>query len=272
MKISIVMSYYNRRVLLIKTLESITNTHFDGEFEIIIVDDASTQLINDAPFMFTKFNIKIIQIPKKDKWWINPCIPNNIGFAAASGDVILIQNPECLHVGDVLKYIAENISINKYLVFSCYALDKTTNEKLAKVNGADIDGINKIIYPMNNVPLNQTKSMNRWYQHSKYSTRCYNFCTAITKKDLDELGGFDEEYARGLSCDDIEFLARIKKKAVDIKMIDSPFVVHQWHQYTDYSNKALVQKNRDLYYNKTLPGKNFYVDNKHTKELARKFR
>lgn len=272
MKVSIVIAYYNRRNLFIKTLESITNTQFKGSFEIVVVDDASTdsQHIIDLPKLFPKLNLKVVQIDKKNKWWVNPCIPNNIGFEIASGDVIIIQNPECLHVGDVIDYTAKNIVNNKYIVFGCYAIDKSKNSQLSRINGRDTESIVKTINPINNTPLGNCGSMNRWYQHSEYSDRCYNFCTAINKEDLNDLGGFDEEYAKGISCDDVEFLVRIKKKDMNIEMVDKPFVIHQWHPYTNYSDKKLVQQNRNLYFNKTIPSTNFRVNNRYTKELVEK--
>lgn len=262
MFISIVMAYYNRRDLLIKTLESITTTQYKGAFEIIIVDDASNKENNilDLAVRFPSLSLAITQIDKKDKWWVNPCVPNNIGFSKTSGDVIIIQNPECLHVGDIISYTANNIELNKYISFGCYAIDIHKTQHISQIKGENTAGILEIILPTEDVLLDRSTTMNRWYQHSVYSPRCLNFCTAITKADLDELGGFDESYARGISYDDTEFIRRIHRKGMNIDMIDSPFVIHQCHGYTDYSNKALVDKNTNLYYS-TESNKDYYVNN-----------
>lgn len=267
MDISIVMAYYNRRALLIKTLESITNTQYEGSFEIVIVDDASNKenSIVDLSMLFPSLNLKIIQINKNDKWWVNPCVPNNIGFATASGNVVIIQNPECLHIGDIISYTANNIELNKYISFGCYAIDINKTQRVSQIKGENTTGILEIILPTEDVLLDQSTTMNRWYQHSLYSPRCLNFCTAITKIDLDELGGFDEAYARGISYDDTEFIRRINRKKMTIDMIDSPFVIHQCHGYTDYSNKVLVDKNTNLYYSMES-SKDYYVVNNETKE------
>jgi glycosyltransferase involved in cell wall biosynthesis len=267
MKVSIVMAYYNRRTLLIKTLESITKTQFNGDFEIIIVDDASTQPINDIPLLLPKLNLRVIQIDPKDKWWVNPCIPNNIGFETASGEIIIIQNPECLHVGDVISYAAENTTINKYISFGCYAID---HEKTRQISDRLVEDVLSIISPTNDVLLDQCPSMNRWYQHSVYSPRGLNFCTSITREDLKDLGGFDEVYAPGISYDDTEFIRRVRRKGMVVDMVDNPFVVHQWHPYTNYSNKRLVDLNTNLY-NNSAHSSEFRVVNTHSKELARSY-
>jgi GT2 family glycosyltransferase len=260
------MSYHNRRALLIKTLESISNTTH-GDFEMVVVDDASAQPIADLPSVFPKLNMRVIQIDKKDKWWVNPCIPNNIGFEIAGGEIIIIQNPECLHMGDIISYVSENITVNKYIVFGCYAVDHPKTQLISKVDGGSVEDVYKIINPTNDVPLDFCPSMDRWYQHSEYSPRGLNFCTAIIKQDLEDLGGFDELYASGQCYDDTEFIRRIRRKGMYVDMVDNPFVVHQCHGYASHSNEKLIGLNTNLF-NTTANRKDFHVFNKHTKELV----
>jgi len=269
MTVSIVTAYHNRRNLFIKTLESMSNTEYDDGIEVIAVDDASDtgQRIDDLVTTFYHLNLNVVRINPDVKWWTNPCIPNNIGFEISSGDVVIIQNPECLHLGDVIKYAAENTTINKYIAFGCYALDREKTQRISKVSGSATDAIYNIINPTNDVPLDNCPSMNRWYQHSEYSPRCLNFCTSIRSWDLEELGGFDEAYAPGISYDDTEFIRRIHRKEMRVEMVDTPMVIHQCHGYTDYSNKKLVDMNTNLYHN-TEKDTNFHVDNKHTKQLV----
>jgi glycosyltransferase involved in cell wall biosynthesis len=264
MEISIVMAYHNRRNLLIKTLESIVKTQFKGSFEIVVVDDASIEshCITDLLELFPKLNIKVVQIDKKDKWWVNPCIPNNIGLEVASGDIIIIQNPECLHMGDIISYVDKNIIVNKYIVFGCYAVDYPRTKLISKVGGGSTEDIYKIISPTNDVPLDFCPSLDRWYQHSKFSPRCLNFCTAITKTDVEDLGGFDEVYARGQCYDDTEFIRRVYKKGMYVCMVDQPFVVHQCHGYASHGNKRLLDLNINLF-NAAANSDSFRVSNKH---------
>jgi glycosyltransferase involved in cell wall biosynthesis len=256
-----------------KTLESIAKTMCKDDFEMVVVDDASvdSQRIDDLPLMFPTYRIRVIRIDPKDKWWVNPCMPNNIGFEIATGEIIIIQNPECLHVGDVISYAAKNSVANKYIAFGCYALDQTKTQMIGRINGSSTDEIVKAISPTNDVLLDQCPSMNRWYQHSVYSPRGLNFCTAITREDLKDLGGFDEAYAPGISYDDTEFIRRVRRKGMVVDMVDNPLVIHQWHPYTNYSNKRLVDLNTNLY-NNTANSSEFRAVNTHSKELARKFR
>lgn len=264
MKVSVVIAYYNRRGLFIKTLESISATKH-SDLEVIVVDDASQEnhRIEDLQETFAHLNLKVFRVDPKKKWWRNPCMPNNIGFHLAMGDAVIIQNPECLHLGDIVSDVAASIISNKYLVYGCYALDANKTNQVSKINGGDSEAIRSVITPTNDILLDQCPHMNRWYQHSIYSHRCLNFCTAIMKKDLEDLGGFDEQYATGIGYDDTEFIARVRKKGMSIEMIDSPIVIHQWHPFTDYSGKNwdLHMKNKDIYENKTLISDSYKVNN-----------
>jgi glycosyltransferase involved in cell wall biosynthesis len=261
-KISVVLAYYNRRALLEKTLESISCTKHP-DFEVIVVDDASIEAHRVEQLQATFSFLKVHRVVPDKKTWRNPCVPNNIGFGLASGDVVVIQNPECLHLGDILTDVANTWVTNDYLVYGCYALDTHKTNLLQAVPSNDIEALRNIILPTNDLPLDQCPHKNRWYQHSVYSPRCFNFCTAIGKVDLGALGGFDDAFAKGIGYDDTEFIARIKKKGMNVRMIDSPMVIHQWHPYTNYSGKNwdLHMKNKTLYETKTSVLDTFYVAN-----------
>jgi GT2 family glycosyltransferase len=215
------MSYYNRKKLLLNTLNSFKTLYNKRQdLEVIIVDDASDpkEQVDEIVKNFS-FAIEIVKVVPNTKTWINPCIPNNIGFARASGDVIIIQNPENIHRGDIIKSVLTCIKENTYLNYACYSIDrKITNQINEK-------------FP---IPVNQEiahkNGTNGWYNHSKIKPMGYHFCSAITKQDLYALGGFDERFANGLAYDDNEFLCRIKKKGMTIKYIDNPFVIHQFHE------------------------------------------
>lgn len=266
MKISIVMAYHDRKELLTKTLESLDNNEHNN-LEVIVVDDASSDKhrVEHLQKIF-KF-LKVFRIDPDKKTWMNPCIPNNIGFHLATGDVVVIQNPECLHFGDILSDIHSRWEPNKYLVYGCYALDQQKTNMLGTIAGNDMTSIKNLIEPTNDVHLDASVEMNRWYQHSKYSPRCFNFCTAIGKADLDALGGFDDAFAEGIGFDDTEFIDRVVKKGMDVIMFDTPTVIHQWHPYTNYSGKnwSLHMKNKDIYNNKTLKSSDFVAANTKTK-------
>lgn len=213
--ISIVMAYYNRLPQLRYTLKTIERSLLKN-FEIVIVDDySSTQhSIDTLPSEFKSLNFKILKMaditPSKD--YVNPSVPYNVGFRASRGEKIIIQNPECCHIGDVISFTDSNLTDNNYLSFHCFASGKRELEQLHKQNYLDV-----------------STSAGRWYNHNIHRPASYHFTTAITRKNLIDLNGFDERYSTGFNYDDDEFVERIKKKNLQIQFVDTPWVIHQYH-------------------------------------------
>jgi GT2 family glycosyltransferase len=170
-------------------------------------------------------------------------VPYNIGFKNVSTNKIIIQNPECLHLGDIISAVNNNLNDGNYLSFGCYSIDSKVQNKLNHIKKDE----NYILRIKDIIPF-RDKSVtvdgeNGWYNHYKIRPHYLHWCTAITKKDLDIIGGFDEEFANGIAYEDNEFLHRVKKQC-KIKYINGPIVVHQYHGTTNYNNRELVQRNQ----------------------------
>lgn len=252
MKVSIVMPYYNRRRLLETTLKTIAHTKHK-DLEIVIVDDGSDEEERIETLRgFRGLKIKIIRVNKEEKWWSNTCVPINKGIFASTGDIIIIQSAECMHIGDIVSYSAANVVQNKYYAFSCYSINQQVLDKI--VGGVNfschncINDIKVIIRPMTNTrPVDDCQ--NGWYCHSEINPCAFHFTAAITRADLmQKLNGFDETYANGLGFEDFEFLRRIRERNINVHIVDDPFVIHQPHVKTDYAGKKeLHERNRILY-------------------------
>lgn len=262
--ISIVTAYYNRKKLFLNTLLRLQNSSFK-DFEVIVVDDGSNEENRledlEAEFHF----LKVIRLDPKNKWYINSCIPFNIGFRAAKGDIVIIQNPECTHYGDIMNYVYHNLKLNDYISFGAYSLDKSTTDAINKTNAAFLESLQ---IPFYEKAISYDGEAG-WYNHSIYRPKGFHWCTAIYKADLDALGGFDERFALGVAFDDNELLARIQKKEMNFRIIDEPFVLHQNHFnleegtnksinpfYTRKDAKLLWEKNEYLF-SKTLNSKSW---------------
>ncbi len=232
--ISICMAYYNRQELLDRTIKSIKSSVIK-DYEIIIVDDASSIPVS-CP------EAQIITIKQEEKWWHNPCLVYNMAFKQAKGDIIIIQNPECMHYGDVLKYTVDNIVDGLYLSFSCYAINQKETQGLN--SGVAINVQDKSF---------GGKDKNGYYNHPALRPVAYHFCSAITKHDLDLVGGFDENYALGISYDDDDLVYAINDKGITTKIIGYPLVIHQYHQPFTYQKEnvfALHERNKQLFKSK----------------------
>lgn len=242
MKVVIVMTYWNRPYQLNVTLKSIAKTKHN-DFEVVIVDDASKEDISleDYPFPIT-----ILKIQDKDKKWTNPEPAYNTGLNYAmtlNPDVIIIQNAECYHVGDVI-YYATTVTDKTYIAFGCFSLDQKNT-----FGPHDIEEL-----------IQMSKRRARfdgdlaWYNHPIYRPNAFDFCAAVTAKNMKLLNGYDERFSAGHAYGDNNLIERVNVLGLKIEITERPHVVHQWHYENenpahfirlDAINKLLLLKLRE---------------------------
>jgi len=239
MKISIVTSYFNRKNLLINTLNSLLITKHNN-FEMIIVDDGSSDEERLEDLLISFPFIKLIRIEPEEKWYINPCIPFNKGIKMSTGDIIILQNPECFHTDDIISFVNDNLSPEDYFVFGCYSLNLEKTNLLIQ----DYKNYSAFTYNQRSVTHDGDDG---WYNHSVFRPKAYHFTSAIYKSKMDELNGFDERFANGYGYDDDELLHRIKK-ICNVKIIDKPLVLHQYH----YNKKKRSETPKNIQNNLVL--------------------
>lgn len=234
--VSIVMAYFERKSLLIKTLQSIEKSSIK-DIEVIVVDDYSCEAerIEDLQSIYSF--LKVIRVSKEEKWYECSCVAYNRGIAAIKGDIVIIQNPECLHIGDVLKYVVENITDDNYLSISAYSIHKLWLGNLEKY----VSGFKE---------LPQRKAVNDfgWRNHPVYHPVYLHFCSALTRKNMDILQGFDERYAMGIAYDDNELVERVTRLGLKKEIPTEVSVIHQGHDkkiYANYSDK--IKKNKTFF-------------------------
>jgi len=233
------MSYYNRRDQLDYTFQTMTES-FYKDFEVIVVDDFSNEPIDDLIEKYSQLNIKNIHMSMYgNKWYSNPCIPYNVGFEYVEGDKVILQNPECCHIGDVISYVENNLTDDNYLSFHCYASSQAdlpkikNNEPIEFVNGKQSRGA-------------------CWYNHQEFRPRSYHFTTALTTSNLVKLRGFDDRFAEGRAYDDDEFVFRVRNLGLNIEYVSDPYVIHQWHPKS-YSKEIPTNSRLFAHIRKTEP-------------------
>ena len=235
--VSIVMAYYERAALLKTTLASFKTLGYSNDVEVIIVDDGSIRepLAIDASEY--EFRIKCIIIPSSKKRHINSCVPYDVGFEQANGDVVIIQNPECIHLDNIVNHALHNSNDTNYLSYSCYSLNEESTKRISE-NGWERERIRFHAEPR----AAGSDGQDGWYNHSKYKPNAYHFCSAISGINLKLLGGFDARYAKGIGFDDDEFLYRVRAFPLTVKIVDDLSVLHQYHYSKRVYDKELERK------------------------------
>lgn len=271
-KISIISTYYNRKLELWRTLKTMEKSTVK-DFEYIIVDDGSSSEHRLEDFLDVFSFLKLKRIEPKDKTYYNPCIPYNIAIAMAQGDIVILQSPECMYIGDPIQHALDNVVYDKYLVYSCYSLSHNSTIKLNDIDfnssiSITEDNITKTIGNFANRSCDKYGRYDSWFTHPIYRAIPYNFLSAMTMKDMRELGGFDERFADGHAFDDTDFLARIEKKKMKIDIVEKPYCLHQFHlpvlnNIPNFTERE--RKNRKLY-EQLRSQSHYYVKNSFLKE------
>lgn len=255
-KISIVMAYFNRKDQLEITLESIKKSDYQNK-EIIIVDDNSRP-DQKVDLFINKYkndlDIKVITIKENEKTWVNPCIPYNIGIKAASGDIIILQNPEVMHVNDCLTYINDNLREKDWLSFNCYGSHSFEyNKKLKNMTSNNI--FNTIYNNEFNIGGNSVARDNvgGWLNHYEKHFVAYHYLAAIHKSDIDNYleGGFNKEFKDGIGSDDDELIKRLIYNKFNFKISkfesENPFCIHLYHEKPESLIKLDWRENKKYF-------------------------
>ena len=225
-ELTIVMTYYNREKQLLNTLESFRQ--YDYDFNVVIVDDDSPEDINLPDYSFTPFILKL-----HNKTWFNTASVYNWGFHKAleyNPRIILIQNAECQHWGDIIGE-ALKVTDENYIAFPAYSLaqNETASLNIIKNKVAEFNGDSA------------------WYNHPIYRPVGFHFCSAITTENLKKINGFDERFCPGIAFEDNMLLHQIRNLGLRIDIPESPMVFHQWHYDGSCHDAARVERNKNLW-------------------------
>ena len=246
--IGIVCTYYNRNAQLVKTLASFQQ--YDAkDFFVVVVDDGSPEDIR----LPMRLPFRCVIIKMKDKRWTNPEPAYNAGlkYALSEGaDKIILQNAECMHTMNILSF-ARQVNDFTYISFGCYSQGKdeapgsVINNKAASFDGESA-----------------------WYNHPVYRPVAYDFCSAITARNIKKLNGYDERFSSGIAYGDNYLLARIQMLGLQIMITKEPYVIHQWHERSQGHPDGfeLAEKNR-LLYNRLILEKNYRAEHLITDDL-----
>jgi len=229
MKVSLILSCFNKAQLLLLTLSSIVKYQRSFELEVVIVDDGKlddgtkdicNQFGNtlDIKYIFTgqRHSDKLISR--------NPAFPNNIGVKNCSGDIIVLSCPEICHLNNALELLVQPL-MNQTNILSI-------PERLYWDNNGDT--IKK---------LQNKKDINLIKLFSDRSHIYLPFFMGMWKKEFVSIGGYDEDFT-GHAAEDEDLVNRLLNKGLTFHKTKSQ-VVHLFHGNThttrpDWNNPKWV--------------------------------
>lgn len=199
--VSIVMGIYRRPAQFRNTLISIKKQSYRPT-EIICTDDGENSDSEETRQICKEFGVDYYQrINRPEDRYVNSAIPLNISIKRATGDVLIIQCPECRY--------------------------------------EEWQGIEKLVAPVFNDPLVTTTAavqsldpdgnFHAWILNREHNWRFLNFCQAVRRDVVMRIGGFDERF-KGPGFDDDDFELRLLAQGLRSEYVDT-LVSHQYHTY-----------------------------------------
>lgn len=236
-KVSIVILTYNNLHLTKECLISIEKNTGYNNYEVILVDNASTDGTRDflRKNYFNKVGYKVILNDSN----LGFSGGNNIGLEAATGDTLVILNNDTFVGPFWLDGLVKSLNKYKKLGIVGPVTNNIGNEakiNISYTNWSEMD-IEAIRYCANN-------------SNKIYYTNCVAFfCVAFSRKIYNEIGPMSLEYGLGFFEDD-DYCMRLKKAGYDIGIVEDSFVHH--HLSASFSKLKYNKKKELMDRNKTF--------------------
>lgn len=181
-KVSIIITCYNKERYITRAINSCLNQNFpESDFEIIIVDDASTDKSRDAISLYTGLGdfIKVKHLSKNR----GPAHASNVGIKMARGRYIVrVDGDDYIHK-DFLRVMTEVLEWNDDIGFVYCDL----------INVTGVGG----------------PAQRKLARNTEERLLDHGAGVLFRKKHLNALGGYDESLR---NCEDYDLLLRYKKK------------------------------------------------------------
>jgi len=227
-KVSVVISLYNRREFFNRTLMTyVKQTLPKEEFELIVMDDRSTEdilgLCKDYAqsyglrFQYISVDSSKGVIPQRG---FTPALSNNIGFKLARGPVIVITGPESLQGNKNLELSYKGAN-EGYCVYG--NICRSSEEFVDELRRQDWQNLSfEQIYAIPGAKADMSVLKGWWWYY-----------VAVRKEYLFAINGVDERFMEGMTGEDDDFALRMSHSGVPLIRNSNIIGIHQDHSRED---------------------------------------
>ena len=224
MRFSIIVCTYNRAELLDKGLRTlIFQEYSDFDFEIIVVDDGSTdntkEVVKRYKKTFPYINYRHIL---KEEGYTSPAMARNVGLREAKYEYCCFTDPEVLVPYNMLK-LHRKIHEENDRVIICTRPILMTKDETEKLNSSDqktlkIWELDKFIPSLNDIEKHRLEMTQKKWKDNHFSS--------FKKVDALNIYGVNENFNRW-GFEGIDFVERMIQSG--LKLINIEKVYHLWH-------------------------------------------
>lgn len=237
-KVSVIVTAFNRCVQLRRGISTLLNQLTKVPYEIIIVDDGSQDDTKGMVRALTEVGkskgveVKYIYLNYPDHRI--SCYPKNVGIRQADGDILVFCESELLHVGGTLDQLVgklEEFPTSIPIATQMWTMGKLVYDSLSEDDFRDPQRILRHPYAQlttsSNMANTNAPDADWGITGSKNClTGAFFVCW---KKDIIELGGFDEDF-EGFGFDDFDLFMRFGLYGRPPLHCDDIIIIHLWHE------------------------------------------
>lgn len=246
MNFSIIIVNYNTKVLLHNCLQTVLKNFNHKNFEIIIVDNNST---DGSVEMLERDYQKKIKLIKNDKnIGFGPA--NNRGAKIANGEYLFFLNSDTRIEDDIFTIVNNIFKQNKSIAI--------ISPKLLLKNGVEQD------YAFGDFPKFLNLILHKFYKKNKedliIDTDWVSGAAMFIRKNIfEKAGGFDEKYF--MYFEDIDLCKRIKNSGYKVLYVKDCYITHLIAQSPLLFNqrKNIYYKSQDYFYKKHYSKTSLYL-------------
>ena len=262
MILTIIIVNYNSKKVLFDCLKSIKDSGFNDKYEILVIDNNSTESLKDLE---NAFPWVIYYYNSSNQGF---AAANNIGIKKSTGKYVLLLNPDTVVNKDSFAPMIEYLNTHDDVgIVGCKIFDKSGEiersthsfPSLAKEFVHSNEFIKKMLYYESFLGLLlkkifKSKSFESYWDHDsiKEVDHVTGACMMVKKEVIKKVGLLDEAFF--LYNEEVEWSYRIKKADYKTIFLPESSIIHLFGFSTKQRvqkqaiNKLLVERYRGMFY------------------------
>lgn len=229
--VSIIISSYKRHSLFKRTLRSIVNNPPSLPWELVIVDETSSEsdlLLQELSqystlrYKFISFNSDLFtEKTTLKKFFNNPSVTNNIGWKNSSGKYLFLQGNEVITMPNTYDMMIKDWQDSNApygIVFSeTYDIPNSIIDRIGEY-GENFKG--PLLSFCHCWPLQKVE---------EYESLVTNYLSLTNKATWNLINGYEEIFTQGIACEDSMFVYRVRNCPNSQVIFSKARTYHQFH-------------------------------------------